>query len=288
MTRQIIKNLESRLHAKVQVLETVQDTRGVLVQKIAIGSDLYALKIYFKNVEEGMTFRESSILNEIRILKTIDNHFNYYFDSEDNEDSIWILTHWIDGLNANEFLRKITNPAEHYSAIKKIVQRISQLHDLGYLHGDLQPKHIKITNHHTVELLDFGLSRKVKDSDQVYKGGLVHFNSPEVAKAMLEEKENIAYGLPSEIYTLGSVLFFCLTGYTSSDYGSNDYKNIPFKIKLKLISDGKRNSFQSAGYLHLPELEEILDSMLDTNPLNRPSNLKVVIKKFETLLANVS
>jgi tRNA A-37 threonylcarbamoyl transferase component Bud32 len=284
MIEQIIQILKNKFKSRIELLENLQNTRGIFVLKILLDSKLYALKVYSKENDKEQTFRNSTLLNEIQVLKGLDNSFNYYYDSEDNENYTWLLTYWIDGIDSNKFLKELTNKKDVYTSINKIVQKFIKLYDVGYLHGDIQPKHIKLTSEGNVEILDFGLARKTNDSGQIYKGGLVHFNSPEIAEAMLGENENIEYNLSSEIYFLGSVLFYNLTGYTSTDYGSTDYKSIPFKTKLEYIINGNRNSFKSTNYLKLPELEQILDTMLEPNPINRPMDLASISKKMERLI----
>jgi serine/threonine protein kinase len=283
MIPKIINILDTKHNIKIENYEVVQDTRGITVLKVQVNSDFFALKFYSKSDDSEQTYRNLTLINEANILKEIQDEFNYYYKSGDDNNYTWLLTHWLDGIKSNLYLNKIIDKRILINSIKKILKRFYALHSKGILHGDVQPKHIQFNKLNEVDLIDFGLSRHIKNDNTIYKGGLVHFNSPEIAKKMIEDADNIAYDMMSEIYSIGSVLFFNLTGKTSTNYGTEDYKSISFKDKLKIIVSNNRNTFLSTNYMDYPELERILNIMLEPDSKLRCSNLKILIDKLDNI-----
>jgi serine/threonine protein kinase len=290
--RTLIDRIEMKNDLKIEILETIREMRGVKVLKIEINNKQFALKILDKskivlNKENDSSYRILSLVRESNILENIKNDFNYHYLNGDDFEYTWLITNWIDGENAKSYLNKLKlNPnngnksAKIIQAIQKIIQRFSILHKKGILHGDVQPAHIIFDSKNEVQLLDFGLAKTVLDENFVYKGGLVHFNAPEIAREMLLKSENIKLDILSEIYSLGSVLFYIYTGYTSTNYESIDFKSVPFETKLNFIVEGNRNTFKSAGAENLNNLEEILNRMMEFNRDKRSNDLKTVLEQI--------
>lgn len=292
ITTTITERIKSLHEIDLKIIEVIRDFRGVKVFKVENENGLFALKfidnsIIQTEIDYDPAYREFSLFREAKILKDIKDEFRYYFLDGDDKDFTWLITHWIEGVNSTNYIKQIKDEYQNselsekiIEAFKSIIKRFLSLHERGIIHGDVQPVHIIFNNTDNVELLDFGLSKYLSDDNFLYKGGLVHYNAPEVAKEMIKKSNNIKLDILSEIYSLGSVLFYLYTGKTSTYYGTDNYKSVPFENKLKFIVDGQRNSFASTGAKSIGNLEEILNWMMAIDPSLRCHDLKMILDKL--------
>ncbi len=95
-----------------------------------------------------------------------------------------------------------------------ILSTLHQVHQHGVLHRDIKPSNIIVRGEGadlTAELVDFGLSRGA-DLDGASRGepaGTVRYIAPEAAGLI-----NVVVDQPSDLYSLGVVMFECLAGHT--------------------------------------------------------------------------
>lgn len=95
--------------------------------------------------------------------------------------------------------------------LKKISEAIGYAHAQGVVHRDLKPSNVLIDWQGEPRLTDFGLAKQLEsDSDLTISGqvlGSPNFMAPEQAAGRRSE-----VGPRSDIYSLGAILYFCMTG----------------------------------------------------------------------------
>jgi len=95
--------------------------------------------------------------------------------------------------------------------IASIARSIQFAHDQGVLHRDLKPSNILITPDGTPLVTDFGLAKQVDTENQLTRSGMIvgtpAYMSPEQATG-----RRGMVGPASDVYSLGCVLYFALTG----------------------------------------------------------------------------
>jgi N-acetylneuraminic acid mutarotase len=95
--------------------------------------------------------------------------------------------------------------------VKALAEAIQYAHDHGTVHRDLKPSNVLIDKLGQVRITDFGLAKRFKsDSELTVTGQIIgtpNFMPPEQAAARRGE-----VGPPSDIYSLGAILYFLLTG----------------------------------------------------------------------------
>ncbi len=74
---------------------------------------------------------------------------------------------------------------------------------------------------------------------------------------MLEKSGEVIYDLPSEIYSMGAVIYYLTTGNTVIDYGRDDHMALPLEKKLTMVAEGRFRPFSKCG-----RLESVLRSAL--------------------------
>jgi serine/threonine protein kinase len=95
--------------------------------------------------------------------------------------------------------------------VQSVAHAIDYAHAQGILHRDLKPSNILIDATDQPRVTDFGLAKRIKtDSDLTLSGqilGTPNFMSPEQAAGRRRD-----VGPQSDIYSLGAILYFLLTG----------------------------------------------------------------------------
>lgn len=95
--------------------------------------------------------------------------------------------------------------------VRDVARAIHYAHQSGVLHRDLKPANILVDQHDRVHVTDFGLAKHL-DSDSSVTGsgdavGTPHYMAPEQAGGFSDRACR-----RSDVYSLGAVLFACLTG----------------------------------------------------------------------------
>jgi serine/threonine protein kinase len=99
---------------------------------------------------------------------------------------------------------------------------LAELHAKGWVHGDVQPAHVIIGPERT-HLIDLALARggNVPEGyDFPFRGCLVHYEAPEIARSVLAAGE----AEPTEeadIYALGASLLISATGWRAMEFAVN-------------------------------------------------------------------
>lgn len=92
---------------------------------------------------------------------------------------------------------------------QEVCAAVAYAHQHLIIHRDLKPSNIFVTNEGQVRLLDFGLARLLDAPARLTRSAL-HFMTPEYASPEQLRGESVA--TPSDVYSLGVLLFQLLTG----------------------------------------------------------------------------
>lgn len=95
--------------------------------------------------------------------------------------------------------------------VRDVARAIDHAHRRGVLHRDLKPANVLITSDDQVRVTDFGLAKQI-DTDSSVTGsgaaiGTPNYMAPEQASGFGDQ-----VGVPSDVYSLGALLFAALTG----------------------------------------------------------------------------
>lgn len=164
------------------------------------------------NLEDGMfeKFR-NRFFEEGRLLEKL-NHPNIVKVSQvfSENNTAYIVMNYIEGLTLKDIIK--TNGRLSYpnaiNYISQLAEAVAYVHQKGFLHRDIKPSNIMITPVNNLVLIDFGAAREfVHDAIQQHTVILTHGYAP------LEQYEaKSRKGKYSDIYSMGSVLYFITTG----------------------------------------------------------------------------
>ncbi|MGZ4799503.1 MAG: serine/threonine-protein kinase [Acidimicrobiia bacterium] len=172
-----------------------------------------ALKVLKRELARDQNFRDRFI-RESQLAIEIDHHPNIVpvYDAGEEAGTLFIAMRFIPGQNLQELLvaNGRLSAARSAEVIGAIASALEVAHSVGIVHRDVKPANILI-NEETdqVYLADLGLTKRV-DADSVLTMtgmfmGTLSYVSP-------EQLDNQNVDARSDIYSLGCVLFECLTG----------------------------------------------------------------------------
>lgn len=144
-----------------------------------------------------------------------------YEYGETDEGLPYIVMELVKGRPLDEFIRN--NRLSLFQIIEIIIQvarALSAAHERGIIHRDIKPSNILINDSHSVKVLDFGLSKQLRNGDGV--------SSAECDPDATQTMEGVILGTPlylspeqaagkkaderSDIFSLGALLYECITG----------------------------------------------------------------------------
>lgn len=127
---------------------------------------------------------------------------------------------FVDGESlADRATRHPFKPREAAELMVQVCEAVQYAHDHGIVHRDLKPRNILLTAAGAPRITDFGLAAKMEAGHELTASGQIlgtpSYMPPEQAAGRIKE-----IGPPSDVYALGAVLYFLLTGRPPFQTGS--------------------------------------------------------------------
>lgn len=240
--------------------------------------DLCALKLMRDEYIFNAVYR-SRFLNEGEIIDKIDHpHIVKVFERGEHNNNLFIAMELVDGSTLAELIeQKGPLPVgDCLDIMMQLCDALAVIHRAGIIHRDLKPANIMLVkkgdNDKFVKLLDFGLA-KTRSLSRVTETGMavgtLNYLSP-------EQIMDSTYSTASDIYAAGVIFYEMLTG-------ERPYKG---ETPIEMIQAIFKNEVKEPKRLitNIPgKLNEILLTMIDKNPENRPSAevLKIILQKLK-------
>ncbi len=140
------------------------------------------------------------------------------FDAGEDDGLLYIAMMLVDGVDLARIVR-VFGPPERgllVTLLRQIASALDAAHAQGLVHRDVKPENILLTTDPPhAYLTDFGIAKRLGDGDCLTKPGAwvgtVDYLAPELAGG--QDASPL-----SDVYALGAVLFYCVTG------------NVPFEL----------------------------------------------------------
>ena len=134
------------------------------------------------------------------------------YDLEVLEDgSLAIVMEYLQGEDLNAFVKKNGRMSveDVRRRFRPVADALDKMHAAGVIHRDIKPANLFVCEDGSIKILDFGISRLTEsDAGLTRTGGLI--GTPSYMAPELFEGEQATAA--TDVYSLGAVLFFCLTG----------------------------------------------------------------------------
>lgn len=160
---------------------------------------------------QGDSHRRARFRREAEVLKAVQHPYVVELvDIVDNRRGTWILMELLEGKSLGDKLGEegTFHPKTINRWLAQVSAALEHMHQLGYVHLDVKPQNIFLTDDGDVKLIDFGIAQKAyikpkKDGESLL--GTAEYISP-------EHGSNRVVTPQSDIYSLGCVVFELVTG----------------------------------------------------------------------------
>lgn len=228
--KEIRKAVESS--GKYKILKAVDGGMNAYAYKarhIHLSRDVF-LKVYDYVDSDSTLFQEPQYLMATTVSDSSSSYIIKIYDADIVGEYVLISTEFVDGMS---LLDTITNfnlgLMDSIEITKKILMGLSHLHSKNLLHRDLKPANIMILegqNGGVPKISDFGSAKKVENASDFVTASR---NSALYVPA--EGWENNQYGVVSDIYQVGLILFEMINGCLP--YNDTAYLDAAGKSELK-------------------------------------------------------
>ena len=231
-----------------------------------------ALKTLHRHYAEHDTFRRR-FKQEARAMASLD-HENVVkvYDISQEDDVPFIVAECVEGRDLGVMLSERGGSlSEEFTrrVVSQLLQGLSYAHRRGIIHRDIKPSNILLTPEGTVKVADFGIARIVDEEAPEEPGEIVgsaRYMSPE----QLQGKEATPR---SDIYSVGIVLYHCLTG---SPPFSGDLRSL-VQQQLHEVPDSPRRLNRKISY----HMESVVLRALSKDPAHRYRSARAMLDDLE-------
>ncbi|KAL3720647.1 hypothetical protein ACJRO7_005463 [Eucalyptus globulus] len=149
--------------------------------------------------------------------------------------------------------------------MRDVVSGLVHLHDLGIIHRDLKPQNVLITKNRSLcaKLSDMGISKRLHGDTSS-----LGYHATGCGSSGWQAPEQLLHGRQTrtvDVFSLGCVLFFCITGgrHPFGERLERDINIVKNKMDLFLVE-------------FIPEAVDLFSHLLNPNPELRPKALEVL------------
>jgi len=211
---------------------------------------------------------------EIALMKGVDhpNVVRIYDWGVDGKALFAALQYCEQGSLLRRVLRE--GPLSAETATKLLRDMLSALvvtHRLGVLHLDIKPGNVLIGEDGRFLLTDFGIARMLFQKDSHRITGTPAFMSPEQARG-----ENIKLDARTDLFALGAMLWYCITGdFSHKDLSQREAIQLREQSTLPMLTDRVSEEY-------LP-LARLVDKLLAFDQRRRPGSAAEVLRELDKI-----
>ena len=173
-----------------------------------------ALKVLIPELAQDARFRER-FLREAQIAAALDEpHVVPTLAVGEDDGMLYLAMRFVDGLDLREILKREgpLSPERAVDLIGQVAGALDAAHALGLVHRDVKPGNVLVASTDAGEhayLCDFGLAKHVSSvnsltGERAFVGTIAYISPEQIEGGTIDAR--------ADVYSLGCMLFECLTG----------------------------------------------------------------------------
>lgn len=233
---------------------------GLIYKATGADGNVVAIKEILPEFAEDIEMR-FRINQEMRFLERLDHpSVVKTYESFMLADQYYIVMELVNGKNIEHYVAEngVMSEQEAIELMIQILEVMDYVHQQGIVHRDIKPSNIMVQPDGQIKVLDFGIAKDMNSNGHTQVGAVIGsdgYMSPEQADGMAIDHR-------SDIYSLGCVLFYMVTGHHAYPPQSSEAQMLmslekPFP-RIKQYNSSISKKFQN-----------VLDTATDKNMLRR-------------------
>ena len=222
----------------------LKDNRAYSI-KLVIGARNVRTQVEFRSEAESM-----SAMDHPNIVKV--------HEYGEIEDQPYIIMDYVERGTLHAIMKEYKFDQEGIASMAiMICDGLSYAHEKGYVHRDIKPDNIMISEDWTPKIMDFGLAVDLNNPNYGYTAvGSRGYAAPEVAS----DPENIDQRV--DVYAMGGVLYSMLTNEIPDDKNPDFDKLQGYDVRFKMIIKNAMNPVVSKRTESVDAIKARLMSMM--------------------------
>jgi len=199
-------------------------------------------------------------------------HVAAIYDVLEEEHELFLIMEYVEGQSLRFWMRKAVSAEEFLKIAMQCAEALVSAHGRGILHCDIKPENIMVRGDGQVKILDFGVAKKVPQSDQnttmdQERAGTPAYMAPEFLLNKVIDGR-------ADIFSLGIVFYEVLAG-------AHPFSATSFAGTIDGILRQKPKGLRTVN-TQVPEvLERIVERMLAKVPAERYANAAELLAELE-------
>lgn len=199
---------------------------------------------------------------EVNTLQQLEHQsiVKMYATFEEN-GSLYLVMEYVEGESIEQYVKRKGTIQENEAIcfLSDILPAVGYLHQKGFVHRDIKPGNIMIRPNGKLCLLDFGIVKDMNHSSGYTVNQIIGTDG----YMSMEQAAGMSIDHRSDIYSLGCVLYYMLTGSHAIQKQSNDYATRMTIVKSAFPRAKDFNPEIS------DDIQRVLDKATDKNMLRR-------------------
>ncbi len=257
----------------VRPLKTTNDTE---VYELASNEGMrFALKVTLKESDFTHVWDSKKEVEILRFLTSKGVDFvPKVLDFSSEKNISFTLLSWVNGIEFGRLSEydELSFP-ERAQIVEKSLECMSRIHNLGVLHGDINPGNFLVDDSLNVSILDFGAASAEFAPQRGNRVGVFDHYEPEYACAVKTSGTGVESTSLGEQYSMATLAFLVITG--------RHYLNLSLereKALVQIVGEAPRRL--SEFEIHWPMVEDCLNKALEKDPSDRFSSMKDFCNAF--------
>jgi serine/threonine-protein kinase len=199
------------------------------------------------------------------------------YDVAQSGEHHYFVMEYVDGETVFDRIsaNKRFDEAEAIQVTRQMASALMHAHARGFIHRDIKPKNIMLTDSGVVKLADLGLARALSDKESAEAEAGKAYGTPfYISPEQIRGKVDI--GPQADIYGLGATLYHMVTGRVPFN-GKNPSEVMHRHLKDEIVPPDQLNPAISSG------LAQIIELMMAKDPADRYRSAEELLEDLDAV-----